>query len=44
MSIINALADKTGQTSVTIYLGDTNTAKLTSEQLQIINSKNWKYQ
>lgn len=44
MSIINALADKSTDTSGTVWeiiLGDENKAKLTSEELQIAQNKNW---
>lgn len=44
MSIINALADKTGDTSGTawkITIGATNKAKLTAEELEIAENKGW---
>lgn len=43
MSIINALQDKTGTsgTTWTITLGSTNIAKLTQEELDIIETKGW---
>lgn len=44
LSIINALQDKTGDTSGTTWtvtLGSTNKAKLTEEELQIASNKGW---
>lgn len=45
MNIINALADKTGDTSKTwkVTLGSTNVAKLTEGELQLIKDKGWTY-
>ena len=43
-SIINGLADLTGQTSHTITFHSTVTKKLTDEQKQIISQKGWKSQ
>ena len=44
ISIINALKDLTGLSSKKLYIGSTNIAKLTEEQLAIIENKNWTYQ
>lgn len=44
MSIINALADKSGDTSGTawaIVIGSANLAKLTNEEIQIAQNKGW---
>jgi hypothetical protein len=43
MSILNCLADKTGNTSTTwnVTIGTTNKAKLTSEELEIAYDKGW---
>lgn len=44
MSIINCLADKSADTSGTVWtvtLGDTNKAKLTTEELAIAEDKGW---
>ena len=43
MSMINALADKTGDTSTTwkVTIGSTNLAKLTAAEKQIAVDKNW---
>lgn len=46
MSLINALADKTADTSGTVWtvtLGATNLAKLTEEELLLIENKGWGY-
>lgn len=46
MSIINALKDYSADTSGTTYtltIGGKNVAKLSTEELQIIRSKGWKY-
>ena len=40
-SIITALKDLNGQTSQTITLHDTCKAKLTAEQIEMIQNKNW---
>ena len=43
MSLINALADKSGDTSTTwkVTIGSTNKAKLTAEELEIATMKGW---
>lgn len=41
VAILNALADRTGQTAYTLTLGSTNLAKLTNEQIAIATQKNW---
>lgn len=41
VSMLNALADRTGQTAYTLILGDTNLAKLSNEQIAIATEKNW---
>ena len=41
MSIINALADRTGMDSDTLTLGSANLAKLTPEQIKVATDKNW---
>ena len=41
MSIINALADRTGMDSNTLSLGSAHLAKLTPEQIKIAIDKNW---
>lgn len=41
MSVINALADRTGMDSDTLTLGSVNLAKLTPEQIKIATDKNW---
>ena len=44
MSIINALADKSSSTGTyKLNIGSTNIAKLTAEELQIIENKGWTY-
>lgn len=44
MSIINALADKSGESGTwTITFGETNLAKLTDDELKIIEDKGWQY-
>lgn len=44
MSIINALADKIGQSGTfKLTIGATNVAKLTTEELEIIGAKGWTY-
>lgn len=42
LSILNALEDKTGGETYTVYFGPTNLAKLTTEQKQIAINKNIK--
>lgn len=43
MSIVNALADKSGDTSTTwkVSIGSTNLAKLTAEEIKIAEDKGW---
>lgn len=41
VAMINALADRTGQTAYTLTLGSTNLAKLSNEQIAIATQKNW---
>lgn len=41
MSLINALADRSGTTSYTLTLGTTNLAKLTEEEKTIATDKGW---
>lgn len=41
MNLINGLADRTGQTALTLILGATNLAKLTDEDKAIAPAKNW---
>lgn len=41
MSVINALADRTGMESDTLTLGSAHLAKLTPEQIKIATDKNW---
>lgn len=41
MSVINALADRTGMDSDTLTLGSEHLAKLTPEQIKIATDKNW---
>lgn len=41
MSVINALADRTGMDSDTLTLGSPHLAKLTPEQIKIATDKNW---
>ena len=41
MSVINALADRTGMDGDTLTLGSVNLAKLTPEQIKIATDKNW---
>lgn len=41
LTILNALSDKTGQTTKTLTLGSTNLAKLTDEEKAIATNKNW---
>ena len=44
MSIINALADKTGQSGTfKLTIGATNITKLTNEEIEIIGAKGWIY-
>ena len=41
VSWLEALADRTGQTTFTLTIGSTNLAKLTAEQKAIATNKNW---
>lgn len=41
VSMLNALADRTGQTAYTLTLGSTNLAKLSAAQIAIATQKNW---
>lgn len=41
VSMLNALADLTGQQAKTLTLGSTNLAKLSNEQIAIATQKNW---
>ena len=41
VSWLNALADRTGQTTYTLTIGTTNKNKLTAEQIAIATNKNW---
>lgn len=41
VAMLNALADRTGQSAYTLALGSTNLAKLSAEQIAIATSKNW---
>ena len=41
VAILNALADRTGQTAYTLTLGSTNLAKLSNEQIAIATQRNW---
>lgn len=41
VSMLNALADRTGQVAYTLTVGGTNLAKLNNEQLAIATEKNW---
>lgn len=41
VSMLNALADLTGQQAKTLTIGSTNLAKLSNEQLAIATEKNW---
>ena len=41
VAMLNALADRTGQTAFTLTLGSTNLAKLSNEQIAIATQKNW---
>ena len=41
MSVINALADRTGIDSDTLTIGSANLAKLTPEQIKVATDKNW---
>lgn len=41
VSWLNALADRTGNTAYTLYIGSTNLAKLSAEQIAIATNKNW---
>jgi hypothetical protein len=41
LSVINALKDNRGSTTLTCTIGATNLAKLTSTQIKIATDKNW---
>ena len=41
-AVINGLADRTGQTQLTLTLGNTLKAKLTDEDILIATNKNWR--
>ena len=41
VGMLNAIADRTGQTAFTLTLGSTNLEKLSNEQLAIATEKNW---
>lgn len=41
VTMLNALANRTGQVPYTLTLGSTNLAKLSNEQLAIATEKNW---
>lgn len=41
VSMLNALADRTGLEAYTLTIGSTNLAKLSNEQLAIATEKNW---
>ena len=41
MSVINALADRTGMDSDTLTIGSAHLAKLTPEQIKVATDKNW---
>lgn len=41
LNMLNALADRTGDTAYTLTLGTENLAKLTEEEKQIATNKNW---
>ena len=41
VTMLNALADRTGQTAYTLTLGSTNLAKLSNEQIAIATQRNW---
>ena len=41
VSMLNALADLTGQQAKTLTIGSTNLAKLSNEQIAIATEKNW---
>lgn len=41
VAILNALADRTGETAYTLKLGETNLAKLSEEQIAVATEKNW---
>ena len=43
-AIIENLADLTGKTAKTFFVGDTNLAKIDDEHKTILNNKNWIYQ
>ena len=41
VAMLNALADRTGQTAYSLTLGSINLAKLSNEQIAIATQKNW---
>lgn len=41
VSMLNALADRTGLSAYTLTIGSTNLAKLSNEQIAIATQKNW---
>ena len=43
-AIIENLADLTGKTAKTFFVGDTNLAKIDDEHIAMLNQKNWSYQ
>lgn len=43
-AIIENLADLTGKTAKTFFVGDTNFAKIDDEHITMLNQKNWIYQ
>ena len=44
IDMFNKLKDLTGENSLTLTIGANNLAKVTDEELQIPNSKNWTIQ
>ena len=41
VAMLNALADRTGQTAYSLTIGSTNLAKLSNEQIAVATQKNW---